>query len=207
METNINKNGFTLIELLVSMVIFAGLMFVADNLLISVLQNPQQYTIAMDNVEHSKMVAATFVEELRNASTGNDGSYPLSQAGDSQIVFYTKFGSTGTAVDRIRYYFSGSTLYKGVIVPTGSPLSYNLAAEVVKPIITVISNGPNPVFYYYDGNYGGSGTPISQPVNINNIKFAEINLLVQSQLSKTSTSSFPITAGAAIRNLKDNLGD
>lgn len=203
------SNGFTIVELIISVSILAVLVFVASDLLISVLQNPTSQMTSMDNIEQAKTVASTFVEELRNAATGNDGSYSLTQAGDNQIIFYSNFGTSGIVVNRIRYYLSGNTLYKGVVIPTGSPLSYNLSSEVVRAVNNVVSNGSNPVFYYYNGNYNGtaSTSPLTQPINVNQVRFVRINLMIKNQTTSQNNSTFPISAGATIRNLKDNLGN
>ena len=201
------NKGFTLIEVVISVSIFAVLFFVATNMMVSVFQNPQNEITSIDNIDQAKGVASTFVNELRAASVGNDGSYDLNQTADNQIIFYSNLGCAGTVVNRIRYYLSGNTLYKGVTIPTGSPLSYNLSSEIVTPVITALSNGSAPAFYYYDGTYNGSGNTLSQPVNISQVRYVQINLLVKNQISNNDKSVFPITAGSTIRNLKDNLGN
>lgn len=203
-----NKSrGFTLIEVLVSMAIFSVLLFAVTSLLLSVVQNPQRELNSMGNIDQAKTVVSTFVNELRGAVTGNDGSYPINQAGDNQIIFYTNYGGSGTIVNRIRYYISGNTLYKGVVVPTGSPLTYNISSEVVRAVMTSVSNGSAPIFYYYNGNYNGTGSALSQPVNVNQVRFVRINLMVKNQTTSHDNSTFPISDGATIRNLKDNLGN
>jgi hypothetical protein len=137
---------------------------------------------------------------------GNDGSYPLSQAGGSQIIFYSNIGASGNNANRIRYYVSEDTLYKGVTIPTGNPLGYNLSLETIKPILTGLLNGVSPLFYYYTGDYDGGGTELLQPVNINQAKFVRINLIVEEQ-SLTGSSNFTLSAGVAVRALKNNLSN
>lgn len=203
-----NKSeGFTLVEVIISVFLGVILMFVISELLISVFSNPPAQITSMDNIEQSKRAVSTFAEELRNAAIGNDGSYSITEAQDNEIIFYSNFRTTGAAVNRIRYYLSGNTLYKGVVAPAGNPLSYNLASEVIRSVVTVVSNGVDPAFYYYDGNYNGSGSQLPQPVNINQIRFVKINLLIKNQITKQSDSTFPISAGVTVRNLKDNLGN
>lgn len=206
---NNKSKGFTIIEVIISVSIGVFLMFVVTDLLISVLTNPKSEITSMDDIEQAKTVVSSFVVELRDGAVGNDGSYSLNQAGDSQIIFYSNFGTTGIAVNRIRYYLSGDTLYKGVTVPTGSPLSYNLSSEVVTPVMTAVSNGLTPVFYYYDGGYNGLPTynPLIQPVNINQVRFVKIYLMVKNHITNQGNGTFPISAGATVRNLKDNLGN
>lgn len=201
------SNGFTLVETLVTIFIFSIIMAGATLLLKEIFINGKQRPLALDVVDQARIAIFNFTNELRNAAAGNDGSYPLNQAGDSEIILYSTYGSTNSAhINRIRYYVSGTKLYKGVTIPSGNPLTYNTASEKTTTIITNLSNGSTPVFYYYDGNYTGTSTPLTQPINVNNVKFATINLTLPKLDDRNATTTFTISAGSTIRNLKDNLG-
>jgi hypothetical protein len=128
-------------------------------------------------------------------------------AGDSEIIFYSPLGGPGTLIKRIRYFVSNNILYKGVVVPTGSPLSYNLLSETLSAVQPDLSLGGNPIFYYYDGDYDGDTAALVQPVNINNVKFVRINLVVLKQSQLNSDDTFSLNIGGTVRSLKDNLGD
>ncbi|MCX6718584.1 MAG: prepilin-type N-terminal cleavage/methylation domain-containing protein [Candidatus Staskawiczbacteria bacterium] len=201
------NKGFTLIEVLITTAIFAVLIFVVSAMLNDIYVNSNQQLSSMSNIDQARAAATAFTNEIRNATTGVDGSYPLNQATDGQIIFYSNFGTNNSAVQRIRYYVLGDILYKGVVLPTGSPLAYNLSSELISPAITGISNQGSPAFYYYDGNYSGTGSALTQPVNINQVRFVKINLMVKNQITPTDSSVFPVSAGAAIRSVKDNLGN
>lgn len=209
MEKNryFKQRGFTLIEVLVTVSIFIVLVFGVSAMLNDIFVNSNQQLLSMSNIDQARLALSAFTNEVRNATTGSDGSYPLNQAGDSQIVFYSNFRTNNGAIVRIRYYVSGDTLYRGVVLPAGNPLSYNLSSESVKPVATGISSTSAPVFYYYDGSYDGSTDALFQPVNINRVRFIKINLMVLNQITPNDTSTFPITAGAVIRSVKDNLGN
>jgi Tfp pilus assembly major pilin PilA len=196
-----NSNGFTLIEVMVSVI---GV----STMLTDIFSYSSQGLIAMDNIDQARMVSSTFVNEIRNATTGNNGSYPLNKVGDTEIIFYSNFKtSSPTIANRIRYFISDNKLYKGVVVPTGSPLAYNLSSESIKLVQSDVHNEGAPLFYYYDGNYDGSANFLVQPVNINQVRYVRINLLVLKQTKKGDSSVFPISTGATIRSIKDNLGN
>ena len=201
------EKGFTLIEVLVTMSIFVILVFSVAMMLSNIFTNSNQQLISLSNIDQARSTLSTITNEVRNATIGSDGSYPLNQAGDSQIVFFTNFRTSNGAVERVRYYISGNTLYKGVILPTGSPLIYNLSSESISKVLSGVSNGSSPVFYYYDGNYSGNTQALSQPVNINNVRFVKINFVVLNQITPQDTSTFSIDAGVTIRSVKDNLGN
>jgi prepilin-type N-terminal cleavage/methylation domain-containing protein len=201
------QKGFSLIEVLVTLSVFIVLIFGASIMLNNIFVNSNQRLLSMNNIDQARMAMATFTNEIRNATTGSDGSYPINQANDSQIVFYSNFKSGNAAIKRIRYYVSGDILYKGVVWPTGSPLTYNLSSELVNPVVAGITNGGVPAFFYYNGDYDGNGNALSQPININQVRFIKINLMVLKQTVPKDTSAFSIVAGAAIRSVKDNLGN
>jgi len=199
--------GYSLVEMLVVIAV-ATVLFLGTNVLfVTVIRTPTQQLSQTNNIDQARKVLSSFTNELRNGAAGNDGSYQLSTAGDTQIVFYTNYGASGTAVNRVRYYLSGTTLYRGVVIPTGSPLTYNLGTETVKPVQTNLANGATPIFYYYDDTYSGTSNPLVQPVNLTQVKFAKINLIIKKQNTVTDTSTFTIDGGAAIRSLKTNLGN
>ena len=74
-------------------------------------------------------------------------------------------------------------------------------------LLTDLENESEPVFYYYNGDYDGSGDPLSQPINLNEVKFVKISLILPRYTIENSDSTFLINSASAIRNLKDNLGN
>ncbi len=201
----IQQRGFTIVELLVAISIFSLLIFVTMVMLQNVLIDTHQQFSALDNVDHARLVTSEIVNELRNATVGADGSYQINTAGDNQLIFYST-PSGGGPVNRVNYYLSGTTLWKGVTAPTGNPQVYNTALEI-KAIVQNDVVNTAPIFTYYNGNYTGSGNPLPQPVNVNFVKFVKINLDILKQVQKQNPSIFSISAGSNIRNLKNNLGD
>ncbi len=187
--------------------VFTILMAGASALFISIFRTSTQQSLVIDTADQARKVVFNFTNELRSASSGNEGSYPLNLASTSQIIIFSSYGAVGQNIHRIRYFVATSTLYKGVVVPTGNPLVYNLGSEKVVAVQKGLANGSVPVFYYYDGNYGGTSTPLSQPVNINQVKFVKMNLVLLKQDTKNATTTYPISAGGSIRNLKTNLGN
>ena len=164
---------------------------------------------SIDNIDHARVVATNFTNEIRIASVGNNGAYPINQADDNQIIFYSNYGQATGIIARIRYYISGNSLYKGVVVPTGSPLAYNLAGEKISAVQNNVKNAGLPIFYYYDGDFLGaaSSTPLVQPINVNQIKYVKISFDIYNQATSTATSTFKVSAGSSVRNLKSNLGN
>ena len=174
---------------------------------INVLTGSNQEILALNNTDQAKFVASYFTNEIRNASVGIDGSFQITTANENQIIFYSKSALPGSTVNRINYYLTGNILYKGVTVPSGNPQTYNLANEYKVIVQRDVVNAGVPIFTYYDGNHDGTTNPLSQPVNVNAIKFVAMNLKVLKQTKAQATDTFSVSAGATIRNLKNNLGN
>ena len=201
------KTGFTLVETIVVIGVFTILAVGVTTLISHLFIGARDRLASMDNVDYVNTVASNFTNEIRIASTGVTGDYPLFQAGDNQIIFFSKYRQSSNQVARLRYFIATSTLYKGIVAPSGSPQIYNLGTEKVLTVQKNISTSSSPLFYYYDGNYNGSTTPLTQPINVNQVKYVRINLNIFKQDQAKATSTFTVSAGAAIRNLKTNLGN
>jgi prepilin-type N-terminal cleavage/methylation domain-containing protein len=197
----LNK-GFTLVEVIVVMGVFSVLIFAITALLVSIIQNPKIQLSAMDSIEQAGSVSFRFANEIRAAAYG---TYPLIEAEDSEIIFYSPIGASQGNINRIRYYISGGVLYKGVIAPVNG--FYDDEDETITPLLSGVSNGAVPLFYYYDETYNGADytVPLLQPVYVTRVRYVKMNLVVQYRNTNQDFSTFSISAGSAIRILKDNL--
>lgn len=146
------KNGFTLIEVLISAAImvilaagFLGLQYILSQNQVGAWRN---YLA----IEAANLSVATLARELRDARQSDSGSYPLEVTDDQEIIFYSDYDYDGI-VERVRYTLSGSTLTKGVIEPTGVPVTYPPLNETAKTVTDIVRNGTIPVFYYYNADW------------------------------------------------------
>ena len=201
------QSGFTFIETMLT-IFLLGILILGTTLMIrDIFQASEQQTGILSNTNQATLISGTFVNELRNATYGANGAYPINQATNNQIIIFSTSPLNNGTVSQIRYYISGNTLYKGITNPAGNPLSYSGQSEKITTLSTQMSMGGNPLFSYYDGTYNGTGNALSQPVNINVVRFIKINLTVLKDAVQNGTSTFTVTAGASIRNLKTNLGN
>jgi prepilin-type N-terminal cleavage/methylation domain-containing protein len=188
------KQGFTLVETIVVIFIFTLLAVGVTTLFTHIFISSNDRLNAIDNIDQSSLVATNFINQIRIASVGNDGSYPIQKADDAEIIFYSNYGQADGVVTKVRYYLATSTLYKEIDGKTSA-------------VQNNIVNNDGRIFYYYDGDYMGSSTPLTQPVSISQIKYVKINFDVLKQDVRNATTTFNVSAGASIRNLKTNLGN
>jgi prepilin-type N-terminal cleavage/methylation domain-containing protein len=202
------RNGFTLIEIIITISIFLAIMFFVSALTNDIFLNSSRSLLSMDNIDQARIISSAFANEIRNATIGNNGSYPLNKADQFEIIFYSNFGSENPLVsNRIRYYISDNNLYKGTIIPSGNPLTYNLSSESVRIIQSDLQNEETPLFYYYSGEYDGSSEALQDPVNINDVRFIKINLMILNRNFEDDSGVFSVSSGAVIRSVKSNLGN
>ena len=142
--------------------------------------------------------------ELRTASPSNLGAYPLTQVATSSITFFSD--TNGDLLkEQIRYYISGTTLKRGAIKPTGTPLTYNSANETFSELVHNVRNATSsPIFFYYDTNYDGTTASLASPVNIAVVRLIKIALTIDNDTKKLPPA-MTITTQISMRNLKDNL--
>src|SRR6266481_2953183 len=144
------RRGFTLIEMLVVIVI-TGLVGAAVTGTIQYFYQKNAYlleqTDALDNARRAMLDA---VRTLREASYGDDGSFPVANAATSTITFYADINNTGS-VQKIRYYISNGTLFRGVTSSAGVPPVYVGQPEVTTTVASFVRNASStPLFTYFD---------------------------------------------------------
>jgi prepilin-type N-terminal cleavage/methylation domain-containing protein len=202
MKLDYNKKeraGFTLVETIIVIFIFTILALGVSSLFTHIFTSSRDRLSAIDDIDQSRQVTSSFINEIRVASVGNDGSFPITLADDDQVMFFSSYGQATNTQARIRYYRATSTLYKATVIPTGLPLTYDLGTEKIVAVQKNLSSTTSPLFYYYDGDYMSTSTALTQPVNLTDIRFIRISLNVDDH--------YTVSAGASIRNLKDNLGN
>lgn len=200
-------NGFTLIEMVVVIFVFSMITYGITVLVYSVFSDSGKQEGMLYDASQARRVGFTIIQELRNATSSNAGAYALNSAGDQQVIFFSNIDG-GVEVERVRYFIQSGVLKKGVIKPTGNPLTYVAGNEVVTTVQNYVANGAVPLFYYYDDTYTGvTNNFLAQPVDVTDVKYIKLNLRVTQRGGKAGTGYFTVTAGGTFRNLKTNLGD
>ena len=195
--------GFSLIEVLVVMFIlgvvgiaiatFQNDIFSLNRILVSDLSSQQEVRVAL------KQISA----ELRSTSPSSTGAYAIAEASSTSLTFYSDIDDDGQR-ERMRYFLQNSILKRGVLKPSGNPLTYNPANETITNLVQGVYATTTPIFHYYNAGYDGQTTSMAQPVTTTNVRLVKITLTVDKNILEPPAPS-TLTTQITLRNIKDNL--
>jgi len=200
-KKNTKNAGFTLVEILFSI----SILIIIVLLMTLFARNTWVYndfvSASLEEIDAVRTALKIMTAEIRTAGTAETGAYTISQATSSAFSFYSDIDSDRLK-EKVRYFFENGILKKGVIKPTGAPLSYDSANETISTIASSITS--SSIFNYYDKNYDGTTSPLSSPVNIPLIRLVKITITIDKNPNRSPTPK-TFTTQVSIRNLKDNL--
>lgn len=195
--------GFTLIEIVVTIAIILIIIIPLTRLQVNVLSYGSYAQNTNYLQDEARRVLQKFSSEIRSANESSAGAYAISEATNTSIIFFRDADQDGLA-ERIRYYQEGTTLKKGIIVPSGNPPIYATANEKISTIVHGVYNSVSePIFQYYDRSYNGQTAPLSSPINLLSVRLVKINLIIGTGDDKQARMT--VTTQVSLRNIKDNL--
>lgn len=195
MEHLLIKRGFTLAEMLV-VIAMTGVIGLAMQYAIQYFYRANAYVLqgtAAINSARSGVTETT--SNLREATYGDDGSYPISNADVTSITYYSDVDRDG-GVERVRTYLIGQTLYRTVTNAGGNPPSYTGQTPATTTLATYVSNGATPIFRYYDN----MGTELAGTVNLAQVSSIGMTLMVDINPLR-APDIYTLTQSATLRNV------
>lgn len=192
------RHGLTLIEMLVTVGIFSIIMVsITDSVRYFYRANTSSIEQSYQ-IESARRGVEFLVRDLREASYGDDGSYPIAAISTSSITFFSDTDKDAY-VERIRYSLSGTTFMRNVTDPSGAPLAYTGggATSTVSEYVRNPEQG-TLLFTYYDE----SGAEITDYNEVDEVRSVTINLVVNI-LPIRAPNEFTLRSSANIRNLRN----
>ncbi|MDB5245158.1 MAG: Type pilus pilin [Parcubacteria group bacterium] len=196
---NIRTRGFTLVELLTVISITTVVMLALTSVIRSFYLNNAYLLERTESLSSAQRGVSDSIKTIREASYGDDGSYPIASAATSTITVYANIDSDAT-VEKVKYYISGTNFYRVVYDATGSPPVYSSTPISTTTIATYVRNtNATPLFTYYDTN----GTQLSTTTtNLASIASVQVSLLVDLNPNR-APNVFTLTESATLRNIKN----
>jgi prepilin-type N-terminal cleavage/methylation domain-containing protein len=195
--------GFSLIEVLIVVAIFAGMIFVVAAMRKNISGLEKTVNQQLKTRRDIDATLQTIITDIRSAGLSGSGSYAIESAASTSLVFYSDVDQDG-AFERVRYAIGTSTVIRGVVEPTGNPVIYPTSTESVATMVYyVVPSTSTPLFAYYDANYTGSQTALTEPIDITKIRAVSLNLFVDIEPGKSPKPLF-FSHTITIRNLRTN---
>lgn len=195
------QKGITLIETLFGVAVFALVAIAIGTFSRNLWYYNRAIGNGLDSADAGRNLLKNMTTEIRTASSANTGAYTISQASASSFTFYSDIDDDGIR-ERIRYFLSGTNFQRGIIEPSGNPLTYNSANEVIKTIAGDVTN--STIFEYYDKNYDGSTAALTSPITIPSVRLVKMTITVDKDVNNPP-APMTFSTQVSMRNLKDNL--
>ena len=159
------------------------------------LEQAQAVRSARESIEHA-------MADLREASYGANGSYPVLEAATSSLTFFADADNAGP-VEKLRYYLSGTTLYRGSTNPTSGVATYTGQPEVTTLVVNNVRNGTStPLFTYFDGN----GNQLMDPTNVAMVASVKVTVLTDLDPNRAPLV-YELSGSATLRNVHNVNGN
>lgn len=201
---NNRKKGFTLVETIIGVSIFLLISLLISSFARDIFSLNYVLQGNLNAEIDSRHVVKIIVTELREAGPSALGAYAIASATPSNLIFYSDVDNDGIR-EKVRYFISGSSLKRGVVAPTGSPLVYDDTTEKLSTIISgFVSSSTLPLFQYHSSSYAGTSSPLTIPVDISSIRLVKVTVIIDKDPNR-SPISIITTSQVSVRNLKDNL--
>jgi len=199
-----NQAGFSLAEILIVVAIAASVVMVVGSLngnvnLLNGLVSQQLQS--KSDIDQTLQILAS---EVRSAGLSQNGAYPIDWATSSSFAFYSDINKNG-ATNHMRYFFASSTIYKGIIAPTGTPAAYPSSTEKITDVVdnVIPPTTSTPLFGYYDALYTGTQSPSTSSIILANIRLIKMAFAADVQPSQSPGPEY-FTLMIDIRNVRSN---
>ncbi len=205
------RRGFSFVEVIIFVALAAVLMIVVasmKNNITNIGGFVDQKLLSKQDIEQ---VLQTMVTEIRSAGPSSLGAYPIESATTSSFTFFSDINKDGI-FEKVRYFLAPnigtstatSTIKKGVVIPTGNPLTYVTSTEIISKVINnvIISTSTN-LFDYFDSSATSTGRVMTMPVNVQSIRIVRFNIYSDLKPGSAPKPSF-FSDVVNIRNLRSN---
>ena len=188
--------GFSLMEMIVVIALLGSIGIALQSAIPYFYQSNAYLFEATTALDNARRGLVTSVRHIREATYGEDGSYPITVAATSSVTFHADIDGDD-AVERVRYFLLGETFYESTTNAAGSPPSYAGQTAATSTVIQYVRNSTStPIFRFYDEN----GAELSSPIDIGSV--VSVQVMMQVDLNPNRLPNiYTLSGGATIRNI------
>lgn len=190
-------HGFTLVEVIVVVAITGVIMIAITQSVLSFYKANRVSLEESYQIRSAQKGLDALVRDLREATYGDDGAYPLATMGSSTLVFYSDVDHT-SPIEKITYVLSGTSLTRRITSSSGTPPAYT-GSGVVSTVSDYVRNTEDNVamFRYYDA----SGNEVTNSSHIRDVISVSVTLVVDITPAH-APGEFTLKSSASFRNLR-----
>ncbi len=197
MKTIHTERGLTLIEVVVSVGIIAVIMVVISQSVIYFYRANRVTFEESYQIRSAQKGVQVLIRDLREATYGDNGAYPLATIASSTLTFYSDVDRT-SPVEQIKYQLTGQKLTRTIVSSTGIPPTYTgaIATSTVSEYVRNI--GDNISLFRY---YNAAGVEVTSQTDIADVVSVAVCVVVEITPIH-APGEFTLRSGATIRNLR-----
>ena len=185
-----NYRGFTLIELIAVIAILGFVSLAITSAITYFYKSNRTVMQSIAAANTARAASIDFVRNIRQASYGDDGSYPLYEAASSSITFFSN-ADDDASLEKMHWFASNGTLYRGVTKYGGGNYQHIERTNATFPFLQ--DNASTTLFQYFDAQ----GAELMDPVDVTAVRSVKMNVSVSG--SAATTSMFSISNFATFR--------
>lgn len=189
--------GMSIIEVVVSVSIIAIIMVVISQSVIYFYRANRVTFEESYQIRSAQKGMEVLVRDVREASYGDNGAYPLGVIGTSTLTFYSDIDRS-SPIERITYKLTGTTLTRTLTNSIGTPPTYTgtISTSTVSDYVRNIGDNI-PLFRYYDA----TGVEVVNQADIAKVVSISVSIVVDITPIH-APGEFTLRSGATIRNLR-----
>ncbi len=187
----------SIVEMLVAISIIAVITVVIAQSVIAFYRSNRVAFEESYQIRSAERGVQVLVRDLREATYGDNGAYPLAAIASSSITFYADVDRT-SPVEQIHYEVSGTRLTRTVVSSAGVPPVYNgaISTSTVSDYVRNFDDNAS-MFRYYDAE----GVEVVSNADIADVVSVSVTVIVDITPIH-SPGEFTLKSGATIRNLR-----
>jgi prepilin-type N-terminal cleavage/methylation domain-containing protein len=192
-----SPRGLTLVEMLVTVAVFTVIIVVLSQSIIYFYKANRVAFEESYQIRSAERGMQILLRDLREATYGDDGAYPLAEMASSSVTFFSDVDRS-VPIEKIRYSLSGKTLSRTVTLSAGEPPTYT-GAIATTSVSEYVRNFEDNIsmFRYYDEN----GGEVTNPADITDVVSVSISIVVDITPIH-APGEFTLRSGATMRNLR-----
>ena len=192
------QRGFTIIESIVLVFVFV---MIVGAIVVSLSYTYRGQRFAFEQADATRSARTgmeRMVQNLREASSADNGAYPIISMGTSSIEFYSDYDND-SKIERLHYFLDGTDIKRGIVESAGDPPTYATSTEVVSTVSQYVRNEDLgvPLFTLYDKD----GALMSDYNEIDELAFVILRVVVNLHPER-APDDYELRTSAALRNVE-----